>query len=175
MDTVRSKKVFFMSECLVNQNIRAYGVGNMKGEGPVAELMNFLTANGIGLSVVPCPEIAYEGLKRQACGKACYDNVPYRTICKNLAADVVNRYKLYLDDDYKVGGFICVNGSPSCAIDYCYCDKKGTEKCKGPGVFIEELEKKLTEEGLSLKFLGFRAKELDDLLKRLEDIVKDWK
>jgi len=174
MDAVRSKKVFFISECLVNQNIRAYGVGNMKGEGPVAELMNFLTNNGVGLSVVSCPEIMYEGLKRQACGKACYDNVPYRTICKNLAGEVINRYKLYLDDDYKVGGFICVNGSPSCAVDYCYCDKKGTEKCKGPGVFIEELEKKLAAENLQLQFLGFRAKELDDLLKRLDKIVKEW-
>lgn len=171
MQHIRSKKTFFISECLVNQNIRAYGVGNMKGEGPVAELMNFLTNNGVGLSVVSCPEIMYEGLKRQACGKACYDNVPYRTICKNLAGEVINRYKLYLDDDYKVGGFICVNGSPSCAIDYCFCDYEGKEKCQQAGIFIEEVQKKLKENNLKLEFLGIRMKELDVALKKLNEII----
>ena len=170
----RSKKVFFISECLVNQNIRAEGVRNIRGEGPVAELMTFFTQHGIGLSVVSCPEIAYEGLKRQACGKACYDNETYRQVCRQIADEVIKRYKFYLDDNYRIGGFICVNGSPSCAIDYCYCDKEGTQKCKGPGVFIEELQKKLGQENLKLDFFGFRAKDIDSFLENLEKVVQGW-
>ncbi len=174
MEKVPTKKVFFISECLVNQNIRAHGVRNIKGEGPVAELMEFFVKHGIGLSVVPCPEIAYEGLKRQACGKACYDNDEYRKVCQRIADEVIKRYQFYIDDAYRIGGFICVNGSPSCAIDYCYHDKEGKHKCQGPGVFIEELQKKLKLANLTLNFFGFRAKEMSDFLGTLEKVVQNW-
>lgn len=170
----KTKKVFFISECLANQYIRAEGVYNIKGEGPVAGLMEFFVKHGIGMSVVPCPEIAYEGLKRKACGKECYDNPAYRKICSNIAEQVVTRYKLYLDDNYLVGGYICVNGSPSCAIDYCYSDKEGTKKCQGPGILIEELKKCLAANNLTLDFFGFKASELDGLLKKLENVVSSW-
>ncbi|MFH1644496.1 MAG: hypothetical protein ABIA74_04965 [bacterium] len=171
MPTFRSKKIFFISECLVNQNIRAYGVGNMKGQGPVAELLDLLIKNGIGLSVVSCPEIIYEGLKRNACGKERYNNSEYRKICSKKAQELIDRYKLYLDDDYKILGFICVNGSPSCAIDYCYCDKAGKTKCSEPGVFIEEAQKKLKEENLNLEFIGVRMKELSNVLEKINFII----
>jgi len=171
MQHIRSKKTFFISECLVNQNIRAYGVGNMKGEGAVVEILNLLIQNGIGLSVVPCPEIFHEGLKRKACGKAHYNNERYKKLCSKIAENFIERYKLYLDDDYKVGGFICVNGSPSCAIDYCFCDYEGKEKCQQAGIFIEEVQKKLKENNLKLEFLGIRMKELDVALKKLNEII----
>ncbi len=171
MTTFRSKKIFFISECLVNQNIRAYGVGNMKGQGCVAEILNVLIKNGIGLSVVSCPEVLYEGLKRNACGKGRYENFEYREICSKKAQELIDRYKLYLDDDYKVGGFICVNGSPSCAIDYCYRGKEGKTKCFEPGVFIEEVQAKLKEEGLGLEFVGVRIKELSNVLEKINSII----
>ena len=115
---LRAKKIFFVSECILNQNIRAYGVGNMDGSGAVCDIVNLLTSNDIGIAVVPCPELEYEGLKRKACNKDSYENPIYHKICVRAAEDVVKRYKMYLDDDYKVYGFICINGSPTCAIDY---------------------------------------------------------
>jgi predicted secreted protein len=168
---IRTKKVFFVSECLVNQNIRAYGVRNMKGQGPVADLMNLFVIHGIGLFVVPCPEIPYEGLKRFACGKAHYDNAAYRDICSKLAVDVVNRYRLFLDDEYKIGGFVCVDGSPSCAINCCYCDKEGTKRCQEPGIFIEEIKKELSNHGLALTFIGIKMSRLDEDLKKIAAII----
>jgi len=85
MNFIRSKRVVFISECLVNQNIRAYGVGNAKGEGPCVEIVELLTKNGIGLTVVPCPEIFCQGLKRKACDKEFYNNDAYKKICSRLA------------------------------------------------------------------------------------------
>jgi predicted secreted protein len=171
METLRSKKVFFISECLLNQNLRAYGVGNMKGQGPVSEIVETLTKNGFGFSVVECPEVTYEDLKRNACGKTPYNNEQYRKICNQRAQELINRYKLYLDDDYKVGGFICVNGSPSCACDYCYDGEDGHTKILEPGVFIEEVQKQLKDNNLSLKFIGIRMKKLPEALEEIKSII----
>ena len=169
MEQPRLKKVFFISECLVNQNIRAYGVRNIKGSGPITELLTLLTSYNCGITVVPCPEIPYEGLKRTACGREHYDNQIYRAQCARLAQDIITRYKLYLDDGYTVGGFICVNGSPSCAADFC-SSNNGT-KCNVPGIFIEELQKRLNQEGLSLRFIGVRVNDLTNVLATLVSII----
>ncbi len=168
MTFIKSKHVVFISECLVNQNIRAYGVGNVQGEGPCCEILDLLSKNGIGLTVVPCPEIFCQGLKRNACDKEYYNNSTYRTMCSQIADYVLDRYKMYLDDGYTVGGFICVNGSPSCAIDYCYCDKR---KCLEAGVLIEELQAKLKACNLELDFIGVRMKELDIALKKINEMI----
>ncbi|MCF7899609.1 2-thiouracil desulfurase family protein [Candidatus Babeliales bacterium] len=171
MSNSKTKKIFFISECLLNQNIRAYGVGNMKGSGSVADIVDLLKINDIGFSVVPCPEIPYEGLKRFACGKSHYNNEKYRAICSDLAGQFIERYKLYIDDNYKIGGFICVNGSPSCACDYCYDGEDGHTKCMEPGVFVEEIQKKLKKENLSLNFIGVRIKELDSVLEKIKNSI----
>ena len=171
MEASRSKKTFFISECLVNQNLRAYGVGNMKGEGPVAELINLLVEKSVGLSVVSCPEIYYEGLKRKACGKARYRNPEYKKICDREAKKVIERYKLYLDDGYKIGGFICVNGSPSCGIDFCYDGLDGHEKILEPGTFVETIQEELKKQNLELEFIGVRMKDLDNIICRVKEII----
>lgn len=163
----RAKKIFFISECLMNQNIRAYGVSNMKGEGPVKELIDVVSKNGYGFTVVSCPEIPYEGLKRFACGKERYDNKEYQALCKKMAKDVIHRYKLYRDDGYIVGGFICVNGSPSCGVDFCHRDG---QRCNEKGVFIEELLKLMEVENICFPFIGFRAKEIDTICKTIQII-----
>lgn len=169
-DAVRSKKVFFISECLINQNIRAYGVGNMKGEGAVKEVIDLLMNYGYGLTVVPCPEIDYEGLRRTACGKERYDNPVYRELCRSSAEKVIERYRFYCDDGYKIGGFICVNGSPSCGIDFCHRDGK---RCDEQGVFIEEFLVIAAREKVTMPILGFRAKELNTLLSRLRLLCEE--
>lgn len=147
----------------------------MKGEGPVAELLNLLVKNGIGLTVVSCPEVYYEGLKRKACGKTPYRNPEYKKICDREAEKVIERYKLYLDDDYKVGGFLCVNGSPSCAIDFCYDGKDGHEKILEPGTFIESIQAKLKEHNLDLEFIGVRMKDLDKIISRIKELILQMK
>lgn len=164
----RSKKVFFISECLLNQNIRAYGVGNVKGEGSLKEILELLMLRGIGITVVSCPEISYEGLKRNACGIERYDNGIYKKHCAKLAKNIIERYKAYLADDYRVGGFICVNGSPSCAIDFCYSENN---RCNLPGIFIQALQSQLIKENLSLTFIGIRTKELDKALAKINQII----
>jgi len=90
----------------------------------------------------------------------------------SISRYVIDRYKMYLDDGYIVGGFVCVNGSPSCAIDYCYYDKK---KCLEAGILIEELQAKLKAENLAMDFIGVRMKELDLVLEKIHDMISKMK
>lgn len=163
------KKIFFVSECLLNQNIRAQGVKNIEGEGPVSTVVQKIISLGAGITVVPCPEIPYEGLKRWACGRKRYDNDDYRALCKKHAEEyVLKKILAYKECGYLVGGFICVNGSPSCASDYCfggYC----AGKCDQPGIFIEELQKELIEKGLHLKFIGYDKWHKEQCLKNMDE------
>ena len=160
MEQERSKEVVFISECLVNQNIRAYGVKNMKGQGPVREIVEELARNGIGFDVVPCTEYLWEGLKRRACGRRHYDVPEYRKICREVAEKVVEKYKAYLDDGYKVKGYIAVEGSPSCAV----VAAVGSDL---PGVFIEELKKELRKNNLELPFIGAKMFRLHETLSEI--------
>jgi len=166
----RSKKVVFISECLLNQNIRAYGVKNTIGQGAVSDIVNELIRNGIGLSPVSCPEVEYEGLKRTACGKSHYNNQEYREICARIAEKVIIRYMMYRGDNYKVGGFICVNGSPSCAIDSCALGA-GKGWSKEPGVFIEEFQKRLRKSNLTLDFIGAEMYNMNRTMDKIRSMV----
>jgi predicted secreted protein len=165
-----SKKVVFISECLINQNIRAYGVKNVSGTGPVTEILNELIRNQIGFTVVSCPEVEYEGLRRRTCGKIRYDNPTYRTVCTKIAENVIKRLKMYLNDGYRVGGLICVNGSPSCGIDFCAIGG-GEGWSNEPGVFIEELEKKLKENNLSLDYVGAEMYKMPKTIAKIRQMI----
>lgn len=168
----KSKKIVFVSECLLNQNIRAYGVKNTKGSGPVAEIMDELVSSDVGINVVPCPEMEYEGLKRTACGKSRYETPEYRKICADLAKETIDRYKMYLNDGYDVSGFICINGSPSCGIDFCAL---GGGKGWGnePGIFIEECIAELKKNNLDLNFIGAEMFHMNKTLKKIRDVIYD--
>ena len=151
----RSKKVFFISECLLNQNIRADGVQNIEGDGPVSPIVKLLVDNGVGMTVVACPELKCEGLKRRACGKIRYQNLQgFRRICNESARELIERLQMYRDDGYKIGGFICVNGSPTCGADYCFlgCGKGRSQES---GIFVEELKNELAQKGLDLTLIGY--------------------
>ena len=89
-----------------------------------------------------------EIFSRKACGKTRYRNAEYKQICDRKAEKVLERYKHYLNDDYKVLGFICVTGT-----------------------FIESIQTKLKEQSLNLEFIGVRIKDLDKTILRIKEII----
>ena len=122
--------------------------------------------------MVHCPEIEYEGLKRQACGKSRYQTPKYSEICTVIADNLIDRYKMYLDDGYNVGGFICVNGSPSCGIDFSAIGD-GQRRGNEPGIFIEECKKKLNENDLYLNFIGVECLKIDKTLHKIRNMINE--
>ena len=103
----RSKKIVFVSHCLLNQNARA--LSTEKCPGVVKEFTDILAESGIGIIQLPCPQLEFNGgLNRRLKPKASYDNKPYRKYCRALSSDILKTIQSYLQNDYKIIGIIGV-------------------------------------------------------------------
>jgi len=110
----RSKRVIFISHCILNQNAVVQPLARAKG--PYKDIINEIMNYGIGIHQMPCPEYRYLGLKRKPMTKTEYDTEDFRKLCRNISKDVVNILKEYLKNDYEIVGLIGINHSPSCSI-----------------------------------------------------------
>lgn len=127
----RSKKVIFLSYCILNENTRYLG-GACRG-GCVREIIQQCLDNDWGIMQMPCPEqrawggvtkrlllISY-GAKDQFIYRfrslflplfVRYTNLIYRRLAKAVA-DQVNDY---LRSGFTVIGIVGIDGSPSCGV-----------------------------------------------------------
>jgi len=139
----RSKKVIFLSHCILNQNTVVPPLARAKG--PYRDIVKVIIDNGIGIHQLPCPEYRYLGLKRKPMTKEEYDTEGYRKLCKDIATDTVSIMKEYLQNGYNIVGLIGINESPTCSII-------GTK-----GILMEELLALLKEENIQLNTLDVPA------------------
>lgn len=128
----RSRRVAFVSHCLLNENVR-YPGGAFRA-GPVAEVVDRLAADGVGICQMPCPEQrAWGGVLRRRMllaygsrGTPLYRfRVPLlrlftlrtRIVYRRLARDVADQIADYHDSGFTVVGIIGVGSSPSCGVN----------------------------------------------------------
>jgi predicted secreted protein len=127
----RTKKVVFLSHCILNENTRYLGGA---GRGAcVREIMEQCLAADIGMVQTPCPEqLAWGGVSKRLLLRAygakgtlpfrfrqmllplviAYTRFVYRRIAKQAAKQIED----YLDSGYTVVGVVGVDGSPSCGV-----------------------------------------------------------
>lgn len=127
----RSKRVIFVSHCLLNENTRY--LGGAFRQGCVDELVDEFQRQGIGISQMPCPEQRAWGgvLKRYMLpiygsqGTLLYRLrgailplfVLYtRWKYRHLAKEVVRDIEDYVHSGFEVVGIVGVGGSPSCGV-----------------------------------------------------------
>jgi len=157
----RSRKVIFVSHCLINANSKALASAKHKAyyEGIVEKILQ----NDVGIIQAPCPELMY-GLNRPPMNKEFYDTPEYRKCCRDIIDYLIGLYEIYSESKYQILGFVGIEGSPTCGVSTTHITVSGeTKKVKGKGVFIEELEKKCMEEGIDLKIKD--QDDIDELLK----------
>ena len=157
----RSRKVMFVSHCLINANSKAATSSKHKAyyEGIVEKILH----NDVGIIQAPCPELLY-GVDRPPMNKEFYDTPEYRNHCKEIIDSLIETYKIYSENNYQILGFVGIEGSPTCGVSMTHITVNGEpKKVKGKGVFIEELEKKCIEKGIDLKIKD--QDDIDDLLK----------
>lgn len=155
----RSKRVIFISHCVLNQNTVVCPLARAKGgyRDVVQEIME----SGIGIHQLPCPEYRHLGLQREPMSKAEYDTVEFRTLCKSISQDTINIMKEYLDNGYEVVGLIGINESPSCSI-------RVTE-----GILMEELLDIAKKEQISLNTIDVPGEYVDG--KDNKEFIKELK
>jgi uncharacterized protein YbbK (DUF523 family) len=127
----RSKKVMFISHCLLNENTRYLG-GAFRKSG-VDELIDYLQEQEVGIVQMKCPEQkAWGGVLKQEMlqGYAIkgtllnYLRKPYmryfiwktKRAYRRQAKEVILEIKDYLNSDFEVLGIVVIKGSPTCGL-----------------------------------------------------------
>lgn len=110
----RSKKVVFLSHCIINQNAKVLEFAWYAGV--VSPIVDFLKRQGYAIEQLPCPETLYLGVKRWWHSKDLYDNPGFRKHCRALAKHVVDLMEHYIKKGFEIV-LIGLDGSPSCGIN----------------------------------------------------------
>jgi predicted secreted protein len=174
----RSRKVAFLSHCLINQNSKVQGFATFPGM--VTPLVKILERHGIGIVQVPCPEERELGIGRPVGddSKQGYDTPSYRKTCSRIAEETVRRIRDYQENGYRVSCILGVDGSPSCGVSITPV-RKGAKTVPSPekGIFFEALLERMGRERIDIPVIGIPESEeagsLRDSLKRLEGVLKD--
>lgn len=131
MDDKRSRRIVFLSHCLLNENTRY--LGGACRPGAVRELVQACLDSGLGIVQMPCPEEhAWGGvLKRRLLwffgskGRLRYwlRNVLLpvllwytRRVYGKIARQVADQVADYQSSGFTVVGIVGVDGSPSCGV-----------------------------------------------------------
>jgi predicted secreted protein len=127
----RSKKVIFVSHCILNSNTRYLGGAFYSGINN--EIVSELIKSGYGIIQLPCPEQVVWGgvLKRFIWIPIGSNGKPINSLFKlffplfilytkwrysRLASTIVSQIKDYIDSGFEVIGLIGVDGSPTCGV-----------------------------------------------------------
>ena len=156
----RSKKVIFVSHCLLNENTRYLGGATRKAA--IDEIIDRLRDKEIGIVQMKCPEQkAWGGVLKKdmlrAYGAKNVSGFFKRIYLKSFIKKTINIYQALAEEvadeieDYKNSGFevlgiICVKGSPSCGLSASLDLKKSSDFLTN--MEIETLNKESLNSGL---------------------------
>ncbi|MFW9828117.1 MAG: hypothetical protein ACFFEY_11020 [Candidatus Thorarchaeota archaeon] len=131
----RGKKIVYMSQCILNQNLRFPGIAIESGV--ISKLLTPIVENGIGIESLPCLErLGWGGVQRQIFFKylpKITDNLEkksfpiiklflriwlrnYKKLCRKEAKKLAIQIQDYYKSGYSILGIITTNDSPTCGI-----------------------------------------------------------
>ena len=127
----RSKRVIFISHCLLNENTRY--LGGAFRQGCVDELVDGFQQEGLGIYQMRCPEqqawggvlkrhlLPFYGSKGTILYRLRHVLLPLfllytRRVYRRIAKEVVRDIEDYVRSGFEVVGIVGVGGSPSCGV-----------------------------------------------------------
>ena len=176
----RSRRVVFVSHCILNSNTRADGHAGVPGVN--RRVMELLMRLGVGVVQMPCPEMMCLGLdrgdKKGGERPVLIENTRIREGLKSnsstamldgMVDQVIQQVEQYLKHGFHILGIVGVNRSPSCGVETTTVDN---EEVKGEGVFIDRLRKALEAKGIHLGFVGTKISEVEKALLAIEAMAE---
>ena len=149
------RKVALIANCLLNQNAKVCEGAHYRGV--VSPVVEALRRRGYRLQQLPCPELAFAGVRRWWAVYEQYDTPAYRDHCRRLAQAIAPQIEEYLrrgDEVILVG----LDGSPSTGVRFTSRAPDWGGRPNRPeddwrlvarrGIWIEELEAELARRGL---------------------------
>ena len=179
-DDNRSKKIIFVSSCLLNTNNKVRGLDRYPGM--CKEVFDTLHKYDLGIQQMDCPETLFIGINRWWYTKNLYDNHGFRTHCRECAERVVTYMEEYKRAGYKTVGVLSCDGSPTCGVSITSYDENwggspvdleyNDAIIEGQGVYIEELQQAIKDRGLEVP--PFYGLALDDESVDMDKILSDF-
>jgi len=164
----RSKKVVFVSHCLLNQNVRP--AGSEKYPGAVKDLLELFAEAGIGIVQLPCPHIEFnEGLNRKLKPKTSYETNGYLECCQRISSQLIEDIEKYLREDYSVVAIIGVELSSTCGVHQV---ENGRRNVPGKGILIEEIEKNMQKKNFQVPIIGINLNNIYSSIERVQSLLK---
>lgn len=176
----RSKKVIFVSHCILNQNSISDATADFPGT--FKNVLGLIIESEAGIVQMPCPELLCLGLDRGDIHGGERDVLLENTrirenmkkadsikIIDNLVQQVVYQIKEYLYNGFTILGIIGVNRSPSCGVN---TTSKDNMEMDGKGVFMERLEKALKEKNINIEMIGVKTSKVDEALEDVKKLLK---
>ena len=151
----RPRKIALLANCLLNQNAKVCQGANYRGV--VSPVLAALRSRGYVLQQLPCPELAFAGVRRWWAVYEQYDTPAYRAHCRRLAQAFAPRIEGYLRGGDEVI-LIGLDGSPSTGVRFTSSapdwggrpnrPQDDWQILPRPGIWIEELQAELARRGL---------------------------
>ncbi len=164
----RSKRVVFVSHCILNQNAKA--VGKERSPGMIKELLDIFSESGVGVVQLPCPQIEFgAGIDRKPHTKSAYDTEKYRNHCRRLSRLILNQIERYIKSDYKVLGILGVEFSPSCAVHQL---ENGNKNVPGKGIFMEEFEEEMRKRKFQIPVIGVNLNNIYSTIEKVQMLLR---
>lgn len=164
----RSRKVIFVSHCLLNQNVKS--LGRERAQGAIKELVELFAESGVGIVQLPCPQLDFNGgLHRTSKQKEACDTKKYRDFCRNLSKLILQQIEKYLEKDYNVLGILGVEFSPTCAVHQL---ENGSRNVPGKGIFFEEFEGEMRKKNFQVPIVGVNLNNLFSSVEKLQALLK---
>lgn len=168
-DDIRSKRCVFVSHCIMAQCVRAEGLARYF-PGAVKPVVQFMLDNDINIMQMPCPETLCNagGLGRQPHGKKWYEDNGLRPTAARIADGQAAYMKALVDQGFEILAIVGMEFSPACAITFL---NRGPVIYRDKGIYIEELERALTEAGLDIPQIGVNQRALRKLDRDLAGLL----
>jgi predicted secreted protein len=164
----REKRIILIAQCLVNPYCRVHILGQ---NFPLSrELVDYLMERHVGIIQYPCPETTAIGLMRNPQGRQQYDNIFFRTHCKELLKLPMLMVREFVRNKYRLTCFVGLENSPTCGVHWGKhkvnryqtespnpVDKPDPKDPVLAGIMVELLAGELEREGVKVPFLEFPA------------------
>lgn len=182
----RSKRIAFVSSCILNVNHKVRELARYSGASK--EIVDLLLKYNIGITQMDCPETLYLGINRWSATRNLYDVPGFRRHCRQLAEKQADYVEAYKQAGYQVVAMLWINGSPSCGYDItCHDDEWGgtptdfgdaSTFVAGKGIFVQELEKEFAQRQLEMPCcMGLNLEDeripLSKVYEELEEFLED--
>jgi len=167
MPDPRSNRIAVVCHCMMNVHSLEADLAEYPGleEGIVQALIG----KGFGIVQLRCPETRLHGIERLPMPKDTYDKPHVRESYAAQAREEVLQLKEFVKNGAEISVIVGAEASPSCGVTVVGRWKEGVpvesrrfprdvDFIQGRGVYMEELEKLLDEEGIRPAWIGVPGK-----------------